>query len=155
MKAWQQFFGTTGTVGTGLGGNVTSQQGRDPHPHSSSFSGSFSSSKSKMVCSPMVSEPAAGASAGWSAWEMKSRFASCIACASVTNRANSSSVSQLTCFSCRLPEVSSALKVERRLFCPHDASSLEVHEREVECGLDVLPSHDALSQALAGSICHH
>ena len=24
MKAWQQFFGTTGTVGTGLGGNVTS-----------------------------------------------------------------------------------------------------------------------------------
>ena len=32
---------------------------------------------------------------------------------------------------------------------------LQVHEREVGCGLDVLASHDALGQALAGSICQH
>ena len=63
---------------------------------SSSSSGSSSLSDSKMVCSSMVSQPAAGASAGWSAWETKSCLASCISCACVTSRAISSSDSQLT-----------------------------------------------------------
>ena len=45
--------------------------------------------------------------------------------------------------------------LERRLFCPHHASSLPVHEREVECGLDVLAVHNALGEALVGSSCQH
>ena len=65
---------------------------------SSSSSGSSSLSKSKMACSSIVSQPAAGVSAGRSAWEMKSWLASCSSCACVTSRANSSSDSQLTCF---------------------------------------------------------
>ena len=33
MKAWQQFFGTTGTAGPGLGGaTLQAQKGRDPRP---------------------------------------------------------------------------------------------------------------------------
>ena len=55
----------------------------------------------------------------------------------------------------QLPEVGSVLNVERRHFCPHHVFSLQVHEREVECGLDVLTIHDALGQAHAGSICQH
>ena len=48
----------------------------------------------EMVRSLMVTQPAAGASAGWSAWEMKSWLASRIA----ASRSKSSSDSQLTCF---------------------------------------------------------
>ena len=65
---------------------------------SSSSSGPFSLSKSKMVCSSIVSQHAAGVSAGWSAWEMKSWLASCVSCASATSRSKSTPDSQLTFF---------------------------------------------------------